>query len=51
MEDNIEFGNALVDMYVECGQLEKTQKTFNDLSVRVLWDRLASIVAQSLQKT
>ena len=51
LEDNIELGNALVDMYAECGQLEKTQKTFNDLSVRVLWDRLASIAAESLRKT
>ena len=31
--------------------LEKTEKTFNDLSDRVLWDRVASIVAQSLRKT
>ena len=51
LEDNIELGDALVDMYAKCGQLEKTLKTFNDLSIRVLWDRLASIAAESLRKT
>ena len=25
LEDNIELGNAFVDMYAKCGELEKTQ--------------------------
>ena len=31
LEDNIELGNALVDMYATCGKLEKAQKTVNDI--------------------
>ena len=43
-KDNNEFGNALADMYAKCGKLEKTQKTFNDLSVQdvVSWNALIS---------
>ena len=42
LEDNIELGNALLDMYVICGNLEKTPKTVDDISVRDVIDILAN---------
>ena len=41
LEDNIELGNALLDMYAICANLEKTQKTVDDISVRDVNDILA----------
>ena len=40
LEDNIELGNVLVDMYLICGKLEKAPKPINDISVRdvVSWN-------------
>ena len=42
LEDNIELGNVLVDMYAICGKLEKAPKPINDISVRdvVSWNAL-----------
>ena len=41
LEDNIELGNALLDMYVICANLEKNTKTIDDISVRDVNDILA----------
>ena len=48
LEANIELGNALVDMYAKCGELEKAQKAFSDLSVRdvISWNALISGYAE-----
>ncbi|KAH7307783.1 hypothetical protein KP509_22G077500 [Ceratopteris richardii] len=34
VEDNLDVGNALVDFYVKCGDLEKAKEIFKRLSVR-----------------
>jgi pentatricopeptide repeat protein len=44
LKTHIDLGNALVDMYAKCGQLEKAQEVFNELLVRdvVSWNVLIS---------
>ena len=48
LEDNIELGNALLDMYAICPKLEKAQERVNDLSIRdvVFWNALKSRYAE-----
>ena len=48
LEDNIELENAFVDMHAKCGELEKAQKTVNDLSIRdvISWNALISVYAE-----
>ena len=48
MKKNVMLGNALVDMYVNCGMLEKAQKVHDELLVRNVysWNSLIAGYAQ-----
>ena len=48
LDKDVMIGNALVDMYAKCGELEKAQKAFSDLSVRdvISWNALISGYAE-----
>ncbi|KAI5083629.1 hypothetical protein GOP47_0003372 [Adiantum capillus-veneris] len=49
LQNNVELGNALVDMYAKCGALEKAQKVLEELPVRNV-DSWNALIAGYLQQ-